>query len=55
VEGWANPAERIRTFRNLIHPVHALRKGDLRKFTREQLEELKEMYDSLAHSLMYYL
>jgi hypothetical protein len=26
-----------------------------RKFTREQLKELKEMYESVAHSLMYYL
>jgi hypothetical protein len=48
--------EKIRSFRNLIHPARALKKGyDPRKFTREQLGELKEMYDSVAHSLMYYL
>ncbi len=48
--------EKIRKFRNLIHPARALKMGyDPRKFTREQLEELKEMYDSVLHSLMYYL
>jgi hypothetical protein len=48
--------EKIRAFRNLIHPARALKKGyDPRKFRREQLEELKEMYDSVAHSLMYHL
>jgi len=48
--------ERIRRFRNLIHPAHALKMGyDPRTFTRIQLEEFKEMYRSATHSLLYYL
>jgi hypothetical protein len=48
--------DKIRQFRNLIHPARALKRGyDPRTFTREQLETFKEMYSSVAHSLMYYL
>jgi len=47
---------KIRQFRNLIHPARALREGyDPRTFTQEQLEEFKEMYRSITHSLLYYL
>jgi hypothetical protein len=47
---------KIRKFRNLIHPARALREGyNPRTFTQEQLEELKEMYRSITHSLLYYL
>ncbi|MFZ0981210.1 MAG: hypothetical protein WAN23_17545 [Candidatus Acidiferrales bacterium] len=37
--------DKIRRFRNLIHPAHALKKSyDPRTFTHEQLREFKEMY-----------
>jgi len=46
----------IRRFRNLIHPARALKESfDPRTFTLEQLEEFKDMYLSILHSLMYYL
>jgi len=48
--------DKIRRFRNLIHPGRALREGySPRIFTREQLDEFKEMYRSVTHSLLYYL
>jgi hypothetical protein len=48
--------DKIKRFRNLIHPARALKESyDPRTFTREQLEEFKEMYDSVMHSLVYYL
>jgi len=48
--------DQIRIFRNLIHPGRALREGyDPRTFTDEQLEEYKEMYRSVTHSLLYNL
>ena len=48
--------DKIREFRNLIHPARALKEGyDLRTFTREQFEEFREMFDSITHSLMYCL
>jgi hypothetical protein len=48
--------DKIKRFRNLIHPARALKESyDARTFTREQLEEFKEMYDSVMHSLVYYL
>jgi len=48
--------DKIRKFRNLIHPARALRESfDPRTFSREQLQEFKEMYESVLHSLMYYL
>jgi hypothetical protein len=48
--------DKIRHFRNLIHPALALKKGyNPRTFTQEQLGTLKDMYNSITHSLMYYL
>jgi hypothetical protein len=48
--------DKIRKFRNLIHPARVLKESyEPRTFTRQQLEELKEMYESVMHSLMYYL
>jgi len=48
--------DKIRQFRNLIHPARALKDGyDPRTFTPEELEEFKEMYHSIMHSLVYYL
>jgi len=48
--------EKIRAFRNLIHPARALKKGyDPRTFTKEQLKEFKDMYQSVTHSLLYFL
>ena len=49
-------ADKIRKFRKLIYPGAALRQGfDPNTFTKELLEEFKEMYESVTHSLMYYL
>jgi hypothetical protein len=48
--------DKIRRFRNLIHPARALKESyDPRTFTHEQLNDYKEMYDSVMHSLLYYL
>ena len=48
--------DKIRKFRNLIHPARALKESyDPRSFTRDQLKEFKEMYESVMHSLLYYL
>ncbi len=48
--------DKIRKFRNLIHPGRALKDSfDPATFSREQLEAYKEMYESIMHSLMYYL
>ena len=48
--------DKIRQFRNLIHPARALsRVYDPRTFTREELETYKEMYSSVTHSLLYHL
>lgn len=47
---------KIQSLRNLIHPARALRERyDPQTFTREQLEEYKDMYRSVMHSLLYYL
>ena len=49
-------ADQIRQFRNLIYPARALKRVfDPRKFTLQQLNELKEMYELVLHSLFYYL
>ena len=49
-------ADKIRRFRNLIHPARALKESfDPRTFTRGQLQEFKDMYESVLHSLMYYI
>jgi hypothetical protein len=48
--------DRIRKFRNLIHPAAALRQGyDPRAFTKGDLQEFKEMYEAVTHSLLYYI
>jgi hypothetical protein len=48
--------DQIRRFRNLIHPARALKESfDPRAFTIEQLRDFKEMYESVLHSLMYYV
>jgi hypothetical protein len=48
--------DQVRTFRNLIHPARALKESyDPRGFTVEQLGELKEKYESVLHSLLYFL
>src|SRR5262249_44139619 len=48
--------DRVRKFRNLIHPAAALRQGyDPRTFSKENLAEFKEMYSSVLHSLVYYI
>jgi hypothetical protein len=48
--------EKIRKFRNLIHPARALKESfNPRTFSREQLREFKDMHESVLHSLMYYL
>jgi hypothetical protein len=48
--------DKIRLFRNVIHPARALRDSfDPRTFTSEQLQELKDMYESVIHSLHYNL
>jgi hypothetical protein len=48
--------EKIRKFRNLIHPARALKESfDPRTFSHEQLIQFKEMHESVLHSLMYYL
>jgi hypothetical protein len=48
--------DKIRRFRNLIHPARALRdEFNPRAFTREQFDEYRAMYESVTHSLLYYL
>jgi hypothetical protein len=48
--------DKIRKFRNLIHPAAALRESyDPNTFTKEQLAEFKDMYESVTHSLLYNL
>jgi len=48
--------DKIRLFRNLIHPARALKESyDPGTFTLEQLKEFKEIYESVTHSLLYYI
>ena len=48
--------DKVRRFRNLIHPARALAESfDPRTFTLQQLNELKDMYESVLHSLLYYI
>jgi hypothetical protein len=48
--------DRIRRFRNFIHPARALSESfDPRTFTSEQFNELKDIYESVLHSLLYYI
>jgi hypothetical protein len=51
-----NVVDRIRKFRNLIHPAAALRQRyDPRSFTKRDLDQLKDMYESVTHNLLYHL
>lgn len=48
--------DKIRVFRNLIHPARALKEGwHPRTFDQKKMDELWEMSESVMHSLMYYL
>jgi len=48
--------DKIRRFRNLIHPARVLKEThDPRTFTAAQLNDLKDMYESVLHSLLYYI
>ncbi|CCE07447.1 hypothetical protein BRAS3843_2120014 [Bradyrhizobium sp. STM 3843] len=48
--------DKIRQFRNRIHPARALADSfDPRAFAAAQLTEIREMYESVLHSLMYHL
>lgn len=48
--------DKIRKFRNMIHPARALKEGfNPLTFGIEQLEELKDMYESVLHSLLHYI
>lgn len=48
--------DRIRRFRNLIHPARALKESFApRAFTIGQLKEFREMYELVLHSLIYYI
>jgi len=48
--------DKIRKFRNLIHPGRALKESfDPKTFGAEQFDELREMYESVIHSLLYYI
>lgn len=43
--------DKVRQFRNVIHPARALRRGyDPRSFTQEELENLKEMYRRVSRA-----
>ena len=55
-EDTIDAVDKVGRFRNLIHPARALNESfDPRSFSAEQLNELKDMYESVLHSLMYYL
>jgi len=48
--------EKIRRFRNLVHPARALKESfNPAAFTPEHLQEYKAMYESIMHSLTYHL
>jgi hypothetical protein len=48
--------DKIRRFRNLIHPDRALNESyNPRTFTRDEFKEFKELYESVTHSLLYYI
>ena len=63
IEGGAAPkhiakdvVDQIRSFRSLIHPARALKKSfNPSNFSKEQFTEMRDMYDSVYHSLVYYL
>ena len=48
--------DKIRRFRNLIHPARALKDAyDPRSFTRADLREFRDMQESVIHGLLYYM
>jgi hypothetical protein len=48
--------EKLRRFRNLIHPARLLKEAFApQTFNIEQLSELKEIYESIMHSLLHYI
>lgn len=48
--------DKIRRFRNLIHPARALREAfDPSTFGADQYQEFREIYESVVHSLLYNL
>jgi len=48
--------DRIRRFRKLIHPAAALGRGYApRSFTKAELDEFEDMYESVTQSLLYYI
>jgi hypothetical protein len=48
--------DKIRLFRNLIHPARALKEGyDPNTFTKGQLGEFWQISESVMHSLLYFL
>jgi hypothetical protein len=48
--------DKIRRFRNLIHPARALKDAyNPRSFTCEDLQEFRDMQESVIHSLLYYI
>ena len=48
--------DKIRKFRNLIHPGRALKEGyDPGNFGIAELQELQDIYESVTHSLLYFL
>jgi len=48
--------DKIRKFRNLIHPTRAMRESfDPRGFGTGQLQVYKELHESVMHSLLYYI
>lgn len=51
-----NVVDKIRRFRNLIHSAALSRNRTIPgTFTHEQLEEFKDMYESVVHSLLLHL
>lgn len=49
-------AEKIRKFRKLLHPARSIQQGfDPKEFTQSQYNEYEEMYESVLHSLLYYI
>jgi len=48
--------DKIRTFRNLIHPARAIKESyDPSTFGVDRLKEMKDIYESVLHSLLHYI
>lgn len=48
--------DKIRKFRNLIHPARALKESyNPRSFSESDLREVKDIHESVIHSLLYYI